>query len=556
MPVSYYQAIPYIMHQIEQETPQSILDIGVGFGKYGLLCREVLELPYQRYHKSQWQLQIDGVEIFPGYRNPIHDYVYDRVFYGDIRELAGDLSLYDVVLLVDVLEHLTKEDGYQLIKRILTHTLKALIISTPLNVLPQGRYLGNLYESHRSRWTAVDLTDFDYTYHIVPTEGGGAQVFKIYPQQHQTVHPDIDSIWDQLPAKSTVRPLTIAYVLPHRNLTGGLKMLLEQIRHLRYRGHRVRSLLRGNAAAPVLPAWSDVEADEEVIVPEDTTYLSYCEDCDIIVAGWVDQLPELCTPQIPVLYWEQGHNGIFGDIPPTEVDRVRNHLKECYSQRVFLAAVSPVVARLLHVRYGRKAVVIPNGVDTDLFHPDNPPKTPTVLLVGDPRYEFKGFRVALSALQKVWNLGYRFSVNWVCQARIHVRGIEFPLKYYVNPPQSQLPMFYRQATLLLFASWYEGFGMPPLEAMASGLPVVATSCGGITTYAASEMNALLAQPGDVSSLAAAVIRLFEDPLTRNRLSRMGRQTALHFQWSHTIQRLEQALAKAVASPYHGATTDG
>jgi len=85
--------------------------------------------------------------------------------------------------------------------------------------------------------------------------------------------------------------------------------------------------------------------------------------------------------------------------------------------------------------------------------------------------------------------------------------------------------------------------MPPLEAMASGVPVVATSCGGISTYAVPGVNALLVEPGDIESLAAAIAYLLDDPAGRSILSAAGRETAFRFRWSDTIEHLEAALRR-------------
>ena len=79
MPTSWYQAIPFILEQVQKENPNSILDIGVGFGKYGLMVREILDLPFERYNKNQWLINIEGIEAFEKYKNPIHDYVYNKI---------------------------------------------------------------------------------------------------------------------------------------------------------------------------------------------------------------------------------------------------------------------------------------------------------------------------------------------------------------------------------------------------------------------------------------------------------------------------------------------
>ena len=62
------------------------------------------------------------------------------------------------------------------------------------------------------------------------------------------------------------------------------------------------------------------------------------------------------------------------------------------------------------------------------------------------------------------------------------------------PEQAALPALYRGHDALLFTSRYEAWGMPVLEAMAAGLPVVASACLGVQTFAQHGVNALLADP--------------------------------------------------------------
>lgn len=68
MPTSWYQAIPAILTQVKKLEPATILDIGVGFGKYGLLFRDVLEIPWERYHKQEELVtcyQSADIHVFP-----------------------------------------------------------------------------------------------------------------------------------------------------------------------------------------------------------------------------------------------------------------------------------------------------------------------------------------------------------------------------------------------------------------------------------------------------------------------------------------------------------
>ena len=294
MPSSYFEAIPYILSEVVRANPQSVLDVGVGFGKYGVLLRELLEVRNERYHKSTWRVRIDGVEVYPEYRNALHDYVYDEIYYGDIREVVTRSMhrAYDVILLIDVLEHFSKEDGLALIQRLLERVAKCLIISTPLYPAPQGTYLGNPHENHRSRWHPIDFAHLDSHYHVVPTADGGALIIKAFPRR--PIACSVDAIW-QRPSPQRSRRLGIAYILPHQRVTGGLKMLLGQARQLHRRGHHVRLLIRedklGNPEQQsAAPNWAGTAVSEEAVIPKGKSLAPYLRGMDIVVAGWLDQL--------------------------------------------------------------------------------------------------------------------------------------------------------------------------------------------------------------------------------------------------------------------------
>ncbi|MBE3584411.1 MAG: glycosyltransferase [Limnochordaceae bacterium] len=544
MPTSYYQAIPAILDSILAERPRSILDVGMGFGKYGYLCRDILEIPFRRYKKEDWVTRIDGVEACHEYHNPVYDYAYDHVFWGDVTQIVDQLDLYDVVLMIDVLEHFTKSDGYSIIRKLLNHTNKMLLISTPLYPDTQTDYNGNSYEMHKSRWHPLDFHSFDATYQLVPVGDGGAQLIALHTSEAtQPITSYDDSFWDT--EASRPGPLRVSYILPHQNLTGGLKMLLRQAAELQKRGHSIRMIYKGTATSAT-PQWAEDSFPDSVVVPPGRSLSSSLADSDVIVAGWIDQLLEIDSATLPILYWEQGSEWFFGDSVGQAPWAVRNHLRECYSRPAALAAVSPIVSEMLRSRYGRIAPVLPNGIDIDRFVPaENNDHAPVVLLVGNPALRFKGFDVAMRALTKVWQLGWKFKVIWIAQQQPRVT-VPFDVFCVVNPPQHELPEWYREATLLLSTSWYEGFAMPPLEAMASGLPVVATNSGGISYYAVHGKNVLLAEPGDADGLAAHIITLFKSKSLRKYLGQNARKTSEEFAWPKVAAVAEQLLGKVAA----------
>lgn len=159
MPSSRHEQITSIIDVIVTLKPQSLLDIGVGFGKYGVLAREYLEMWDGRYihKKSDWTRRIDGIEAYKDYLTPVHDYIYDHIYIGDAKEVVSKLDThYDLVLMIDVLEHFEFTEGIRLINTLLTKS-RGILICVPKVFTKQDAIFDNPYEIHRAQW---DRSDF------------------------------------------------------------------------------------------------------------------------------------------------------------------------------------------------------------------------------------------------------------------------------------------------------------------------------------------------------------------------------------------------------------
>lgn len=156
MPSSQYYHISKLMEMIISLDPKSVLDIGSGFGKFGVLCREYLEL-WDGRQKYEFERRIDCVEVFQKYITPLHKYVYDNIYNENILDIAPRLNVsYDLILLIDVLEHFEKNDGILLLKTLLQNH-GCILVSTPKIPTPQQDAFGNVYETHRSAWSMQEL---------------------------------------------------------------------------------------------------------------------------------------------------------------------------------------------------------------------------------------------------------------------------------------------------------------------------------------------------------------------------------------------------------------
>lgn len=173
---------------------------------------------------------------------------------------------------------------------------------------------------------------------------------------------------------------------------------------------------------------------------------------------------------------------------------------------------------------GSKIEVVPNGVD-EFFTPSGD-EGDYILFTGtlEPR---KGVHDLIEAWRMLPAPRPRLvlcgDAGWGTriaeEAGVEVTG-------YVT--RERLRELYRGARAFVYPSRYEGFGIPPLEAMACGAPVIATRTGAIPEFA--EGAALLVAPGDVRALTAALARLLGDATLRRELRAAGPERARRWSW--------------------------
>jgi len=153
MPTSHPMLITPVATQILQLQPKSVLDIGVGFGKWGSLSREYTDVWNQREVKD-YETRIDGIEIFPNYRNP--NWInYDEIHMGDAQQILPTLESYDLILFLAVLEHIEKAEALEFLD-VCRSKCKTLIFSYTNTA--QGAAFGNANETHLSTWAPEDFS--------------------------------------------------------------------------------------------------------------------------------------------------------------------------------------------------------------------------------------------------------------------------------------------------------------------------------------------------------------------------------------------------------------
>lgn len=122
------------------------------------------------------------------------------------------------------------------------------------------------------------------------------------------------------------------------------------------------------------------------------------------------------------------------------------------------------------------------------------------------------------------------------------------VRFVGSVPYEEAGAFYRDADIFVFPSIFEAFPIPPIEAMAEGLPVVASAVGGTVESVRHDETGLLVRRGDQEGLTNALRRLIEDQSLRAALGAAGRRRAqTHFSWESVCDAFEEHVARSSAS---------
>lgn len=218
-------------------------------------------------------------------------------------------------------------------------------------------------------------------------------------------------------------------------------------------------------------------------------------------------------------------------------------------------AVSEAAASFSVRRFGGEARIIPNGVEVERFRRGTPPPdTPAgrVLLWVNRLDPQKGFGVAVEAFARLAadhddlqlvvagdgrERGAVDRLDPGVRRRVHLLG---------TVPHDELPDRFASADVFVSpAVGQESFGMVLVEAMAAGVPVVATDIPGYRDVLEHGRAGRLVPPGDPTALAGAVGAVLEDPAAAAALAEAGRRRAAAFSWDAVVPRIEAVYEEAL-----------
>lgn len=233
------------------------------------------------------------------------------------------------------------------------------------------------------------------------------------------------------------------------------------------------------------------------------------------------------------------------EVTPSE-DRTRREkalVDRSYELPLAKITISSWLSELIHTKFDQDVVdVIANSVNHSTFYPDPTIKSDSLSLLLPYRNSlWKGQREARQLINKL-------SFD---EVHIHTygsrEGSELPqnVNNHPNVSDTELRHLYSNADIFVLPSWTEGFGLPPLEAMACKCAVVTTNVGAVPDYAEDGENALVVPPRDSSALIDAVYKLIEDEKKRDHLSEQGYKSVMNYTWNDATTQFECALQTIV-----------
>lgn len=366
------------------------------------------------------------------------------------------------------------------------------------------------------------------------------------------------------PIVADTSPMRITFLSPPPNLSGGERVVAIYAQKLADRGHRVevvcvrpnkiavrhklRRLLAGQGwPRPLVIGESHYEnyrINYRVIDHAGPLTDQDIPDGDVVIASfwttavWANSLST--AKGRPIYLVQHDEKQIQAHTPDSD---------RSYELDMPQICVSQWIADEIRKRHpGVRQTVIPNSVDTDFFRPTGDSQRPRPLRVGMlwSTLTWRGCDIAVSAIERARDKIPELEVITIG----HRRGDHLPNYFtqHLSPTQEELVELYGSCRAWLFSSRIEGFGLPILEAMACGTPVIGTPAGAAPDLV-PEGGGVLVPHENPRAMAEAIVDLCQTPLPRWReRSTSALAKARSYSWDDAAEKLEQSIVALTRRP--------
>ncbi len=259
-----------------------------------------------------------------------------------------------------------------------------------------------------------------------------------------------------------------------------------------------------------------------------------------------------------LIHFCQGYEGYHYGYNFENVLEDKHLFNELHKIPVKLYAVSTHLVKLFREKFGRDVVYVPNSINHKYFYPfefDSQKQEPTILFVGDPSHPLKGFDFLAASLKILQNSSLRinnlklkiivgFSSNTIYNFhKYHEQELKCEIIIKEKLSTYEMANEIRSSSVVVCTSWYEGFSLPLLEAMACGIPVITTKNGGAESYCVNNYNSFIVEYGDSENFIKYIVNILNNKIDLKKILRNAYRTSLQFNEHESVKALINAYEK-------------
>lgn len=356
--------------------------------------------------------------------------------------------------------------------------------------------------------------------------------------------------------------MKITFIISQYNrISGGNRILFEYANRLQDMGNEVNWYVLAKPARWYrIDHWQRIINKKVTLLPPETidwlenripiNVLSYNDerlipDSDILLAtAWqtADFVNHCPDSKGRKFYFVQHHESLW--------TREKNKAQKTYYMPLTKLVVSTWLKEILYEKYHQDAEVFINPVNKNLFFNvgSGPGDSSRVCLMHHD-YGWKGYTDAMEAVKLLRSRNCKidpvvFGEKLQDPSPLY-EDAGFNFEYHYRPTGETLRRLYASCGIFLCASWYEGSGLPSMEAMACGASLVTTDTGGSRDFALDGETALVSPPRQPEQLAKNLARVLSDEVLRSNLVENGCQKIREFSWEANSLRLEERFKESL-----------
>lgn len=349
--------------------------------------------------------------------------------------------------------------------------------------------------------------------------------------------------------------MKILYVLPEAGVAGGASQVFEHVNRLIDRGHDVKLAILSNNVYKVnwYPLKTDLIPMNEI--PELAKKMDIVIATHYITSFFVHELETKAKKYYFVQHKESWFvdelSFVINDFDGTEeakklmikerVKEYREYIEKSYKlMDLNLFTTSDWLVGILDKEFDRKSLQVYCCLNDKIFYPEpmfprNDGKIRVLLETTTQATSWKGLDDAIEVLEGDPELRKEIEV-WTLSADDPKYTGD---KHWKNPTQDEIRQIYSSSDINLKMSWYEGWGLGPMQAMACGCAVVSSDNFGINTYGKDGINCLISENKDIVAARNNLKKLIKNEKLRKKLIKNGLEINKQFVWDKEIDKLEK-----------------